>query len=281
MRFPPDLLRMVVYLLTGPEDAKKVIGTGFFLAVPMPRNGAPHRALYLVTAKHVADELGATFWMQANLHEGGTRLARGECTQWIYHPDKDDDNRIDVAALLVREHDLAVNFFAPNPDFVVDDPSKFGISLGDEAVIIGHFGLLPGKVRNTPLARLGTVAMFPDDKVRVVYPDKEIREVYAYLLEVHSLSGMSGCPVFVHQVFTVTDGFGRPTANRVGEVRLLGLMTGHWPVPEEDKKKLGASGHELNLGISLVAPGRHILETIMRKEALIERDEWLDEFLKR
>jgi hypothetical protein len=274
---------MVVYLLRGPKNNKQVVGTGFFLAVPMPRDGAPDaRALYLITAKHVAAGLGATFWMRANLHTGKSRDTECDGTQWIQHPEWSKKNPIDVVALLIREHDLAVNFNAQNVEpFVVDDPVRFGISLGDEAVILGHFGLLPGEKRNTPLARFGTIAMFPDDKVWVKITEKESRQLYLYLLEVHSLSGMSGCPVFVYQRFTVMDGLGRTTMSAIGGPVLLGLMRGHWPVPKKEKPKLGASGKDLNLGISLVVPGKQILETIMRKEAVIEREEWLDRLIER
>ena len=65
------------------------------------------------------------------------------------------------------------------------------IGIGDEAIAIGRFINHDGNQRNQPSVRFGAIAQMPKDKIRT-----DTGEQDAFLVEIKSISGYSGSPVF-------------------------------------------------------------------------------------
>jgi hypothetical protein len=66
-------------------------------------------------------------------------------------------------------------------------------SLGDEIATVGLYTSHYGALKNIPVVRIGHIAMMPDEPVMSTRGF-----VKAYLVEVRSLMGLSGSPVFVN-----------------------------------------------------------------------------------
>jgi hypothetical protein len=92
---------------------------------------------------------------------------------------------------LSSEHSFRwVDFRTALPDAATED---FRIGIGDTVAMLGSLIGHDGKVRNSPIARFGTIAMMPGDKIKNLFgADQE-----TYLVECHSIPGFSGSPVFL------------------------------------------------------------------------------------
>jgi len=68
------------------------------------------------------------------------------------------------------------------------------LGVGDEVFATGLFTEVTETTRNIPIVRTGTVAMIPGEKIPF---GKNLIE--AYLVELRSIGGLSGSPVFVRE----------------------------------------------------------------------------------
>jgi hypothetical protein len=84
-----------------------------------------------------------------------------------------------------------------------------------------------------PIVRHGNVAMLPTEQVQT-----DLGYTDAYLVEVRSIGGLSGSPVFVRHTigFPVqrTDGSSDMAFANGPATTLLGLMHGHWDIKESE-----------------------------------------------
>lgn len=106
----------------------------------------------------------------------------------------------------------------------------------------------------------------PDELV----PSALFGDMEAYLVELRSLGGLSGSPVFVWSTGLRFAAPGKPPAMST-VFRLLGLVHGHWDAPVDS----GVAGEwlrpdRLNLGMAMVVPARRILE-VLDHPKLVER----------
>jgi len=285
MRVPDEIHKCVVFVGVnvpsgnGGEDTLSYGGTAFIVALRMDPST---RFTYLVTAKHVADAIeGKDFWVRANTKDGGSQIISGRGVHWWKHP-------TDAAA------DVAVFPWSPPDDLDVERvmvPSVLtpemmrdkNIGIGDEVFITGLFSFALGKDRNMPIVRTGNIAMIPEDKIETGYGDADI-----YLVEVRSIGGISGSPVFVRQtVFLDVHVKSNPQEKSpligLGKYYLLGLVHGHWDIHEKDmnapSSPVAPKGAGVNLGIANVVPAHKILETLnhpelvaMREQKMIEKN---------
>lgn len=284
MRIPPDLLRTIFYIGETSGDKERLVGTGFFVAVPDEIK--PHRWMYMVTAKHVLESVDGNYWIRINLRDGTTRTVGGDALKWRHHPAyRVPDNRIDIAVCMTP-YDVESTAFTLEPRDFVYDPVKWNISVGDEAFVIGLFTYFSGSRRNTPIVRTGNLAMLPEEKV----PTADMGDISAYLLEVRSFGGMSGAPVFIRETVTTQgvslDISGTPVVSvapvsGVGKSWLLGLIHGHWDITERQINDMAhdAKDEPLNLGIAVVVPAFQLAETLMQADCVAERRRALAELL--
>lgn len=257
-RIPDELQRSVVYIYPNAEAARDghgAGGTGFF--VQRQRTGASKPAQYLVTNIHVAQAKNRT--LRINTLSGGVDFHEIKGSDWVNHPNGDD---IAAIALAVEPHwatsALDWSALAVTQARMIE----LNMGVGDEAFMLGRFVSLETVQLNQPLARFGNVAMMPGVPVK----DGRGIEVEAFLVEMRSLSGFSGSPVFVYMGPGTYRGNGTMVPFYSETIGLMGIDTGHKATLGEVRKKNddASTGLEvpLNTGISIVAPVWKIQELL-------------------
>jgi hypothetical protein len=298
MRIPDELLNCVVFVgqtvQSGSVESVYLGGTGFIVSFPSERfPGSDH--LYLVTAKHVVDELaGRRVCFRLNSADQNQYLLipAADRLRWWFHPDKPDSVDVAVTPWRATRHPTSdkivgnpfgpvANFGAVPPPMFVNDQviNDYHIGPGDEVVIIGLFTKLEGKSKNHPIVRIGNLAMMPDDYIPRVKIGNWVGESPGYLIEARSIGGLSGSPVFVRVSAAKEERC--PYTNQpfpflgTGPSFLLGLTHGHWSIKAEDKNEVRfnttATEDRVNMGIAIVVPAYKILEVLNHPELVADR----------
>jgi hypothetical protein len=120
----------------------------------------------------------------------------------------------------------------------------------------------------------------PDEKVDT----NTFGSIDAYLIEARSIGGLSGSPVFVHLgIVRNIQGQIRHASNPTGIFYLLGLVHGHWDIPENatDNMTEDISGGKINMGIAIVVPAVKIFEIINQPKWIEERQAVMEEGKKK
>ena len=146
------------------------------------------------------------------------------------------------------------------------------INAGDDVFITGVFTSHCGETKNIPIVRAGVIAAMPEEPVWT--PDGYMD---AYLVEAHSIGGLSGSPVFVQMApYRVVDGAVRQSTKRTHY--LIGLMKGHFVIESTEDAVMeheeGGTG-KINTGIGVVVPSRIIEETCEQPKLAGQRQEIL------
>lgn len=279
MRIPDNYLSGVAFLCVDVGTGKQPIGTGFFVQVP--EHHGDYNFTYFVTAEHLLkDENGKDFTnlsLRMNTPTGFDYFPL-QMDQWIRLKDKP----IDLAMILV---DLAPDDWAHGSLHIQDvfDNDllmKHNIGIGDDVFTLGLFTLRRGRSRNIPIVRIGNIVSMPIeplvDRQNIETFDQEY---YAYLMEMRSIGGLSGAPVFVLIDInrTVDPCIPEPFHYKIG---LIGLVRGHWLIdakhneqdfvsdaPDALAAPDGAKLYgKLNSGIALVTPSNYIKEILMHSK---------------
>ena len=126
-----------------------------------------------------------------------------------------------------------------------------------------------------PIVRIGNIAALPEDPVMLTGVGEDV----VALLEVRSIGGLSGSPVFLHlpfwrdapegKVLTGTGG----EAMSGGEHRLLGIMHGFYPVGQNDPDGVSGGDENLNTGIAVVTLVDRMLDLINSPDQVHTREE--------
>lgn len=276
MRVPDEVLKSVVFIGStvrhGGTEEFVYGGTGFLLG-----RASEHveglNFIYLVTARHVITDLEGDCWIRTNLTDGTAIRQDASHVRWIRHP---SNPLIDVAVapfyLEKREDHIVIP-----PTMVVPNRAALAahsLGVGDEVFYTGVFARVEGKHRNMPILRKGNIAMLPEDQIFV----KNFGDMDAYLVETHSISGISGSPVFVRETVAVPATLRNEQSYilTAGGYYLMGLMHGHWEIDPNDVNAVkwrAAKGDEesAHLGISLVVPAAQILETLDHPDLVNQR----------
>jgi hypothetical protein len=100
---------------------------------------------------------------------------------------------------------------------------------------------------------MGAIALMPEEPVPTSFGN-----VDAYLVEVRSIGGLSGSPVFVWSAGPRIIGNERSGG---GVFAMLGLVHGHWDIPHDAASPdTGFESERLNVGIAVVVPAHRVLE---------------------
>ena len=255
MRIPDEFLQCVIYIYPNREAAregKEVGGSGFLVYFPTPTEHMDR--VFVVTNRHVIEDLEAPV-VRVNRADGTFDTIETNGNRWKVHPEGDD-----VAALqlhqLNSDHSVKwVDFRSALPDNASQD---FNIGIGDTVAMVGRLIGHDGKVRNSPIARFGTIAMMPGDKIRNSFgADQE-----TYLVECHSIPGFSGSPVFLF-LNSATRSIGGHLLAGIGPW-LLGIDWYHANNLERVRDKNGDELSEgwfvkSNTGVAGVIPASRIL----------------------
>lgn len=254
-----DLIRKTV-VFVGDANNKPFVphGTGFIVVTEV--EGKAFQSV--VTAKHVIDGLGPFIHLRLNRRDGSAEVIPLTVERWVSHP----DTRVDLAFCpTVIPKDQFDIMHVPIEEVPA---SRFG--LGDEVLIPGMFVQRMGEARNLPIIRTGTIAALPEEKIQTQYGAHE-----AYLIEIRSIDGLSGSPVFaVTSLMQITDRKIGAPANL--EFQFIGVLLGHDEVMNpKDRVAILPNGKALdegvrtflNTGIGIVAPVSLVIETVKQPSA--------------
>jgi len=275
MRIPEKIKKCVVFLGIREGDSHEPIkwkGTGFFVSYPskVANTDQPNRGfMYLVTAKHVAVKFSdKEFYVRANTKNGGSILFHGKAgTRWFFHPE--EVNQTDLAVFPMTQTEIInqLDYESIGVALFCNDASiaEIGIGSGDDVFIVGLYSRHSGSDRNLPIVRMGNIALFPDGPIKTDL----FGNLNAYLVEMRSIGGLSGSPVFVmKQVYVGLGDDFVPTHQ--SKIYLLGLIHGHWDVAPGElidvEDHSGNKPHSINEGIAIVIPAKNILETLNSAE---------------
>jgi hypothetical protein len=301
VRIADNLRKSTVFLGrvadNGGQSASDRRATGFFVSWQSD-SGRPIQdmkpecsGIYLVTARHVAERLGARFAIRFNRKTGGSEVDLIEKAFWTCH----EDETVDVAVLQCGFPDWAdcipipgrmltkptiedtrVSTAKPD-DPLFNDPD---LGIGDIAYVVGLFHLMTGKNVNLPVVHTGHIALLPgDERIPLRTRTGCIVEVEGYLVEAHGLTGLSGAPVFSRTSAPVTAPYRdegprslgghkveRPVPGRLhGLTVLLGLWAGSWDgEPEEILAQDKNLKHptRVPVGMGVVVPSIKIAEIL-------------------
>jgi hypothetical protein len=214
LRIGDEFLECVVYIYPSEEaarDGKGAGGSGFLVNFPRPGQDANQDAnrIFVVTNRHVIEGV-KTPVVRVNRADQSFDPIPTNPHRWRVHPEGDDIAAIEFHQLNSDHSFRWVDFRTALPDHTIQD---FNIGIGDTVAMLGRLMGHDGKVRNSPIARFGTIAMMPGDKIRNSFGvDQE-----TYLVECHSIPGFSGSPVFL---------FLNATTRSIGGHPLMGI--GPW-----------------------------------------------------
>jgi len=227
------------------------IGTAFFMSVDSKT--LPHVAyVYLVTAKHLVDG-GEQLYLRMNTIGGAFELIRLDAN-WLFS----QDQSVDLAVLPFAPDKQIFEYKTADCTMLATESklAEHSIGIGEEIAIPGLFVARAGNKRNIPIVRFGNIAAMPVETLT----DKKGQEYHAYLVEVRSIGGLSGSPVFA---YLGPSRINPPKGNiDLGHwfIFLLGVIRGHWsqPKPKHKINALADDAENVNMGIAVVTPATEL-----------------------
>lgn len=203
-RLDDKFLDCSIYLYPSEGDAKRgerIGGSGFLAAVPgkeyhfedgSNKAFATYYHLYAVSNRHVIQKNPVA---RLNTHKGEFAVFPLVTADWTAAPDQD-------VAVAPISYDAAYKFLCISTEYFVTPElaAKQDIGIGDEVFMVGRLVNHEGKQRNLPSVRWGHVSMMPDEPV--FHESNAGQRQESFLVEVHSVSGYSGSPVFVRPFWT-------------------------------------------------------------------------------
>jgi len=179
-------------------------GSGFLVSVHLEQNPLWWNG-YVVTNWHVIRRADCAV-IRLN---GSVEFIETSPNEWFRHPDGDDIAVIPVD--LQYEHlrfwSIDIKYFV-TPQLIFEED----IGIGDDTIMVGRFVSHEGQQRNSPAARFGNIAMMAGEKIQTKERDQE-----AFLVEVRSLPGYSGSPVFIYSPCAMNDMSERRGGRKKGE----------------------------------------------------------------
>jgi hypothetical protein len=259
MRVPDVIPECVAFLCVERENRLYYGGTAFYVAVRWEQKPMEGGVGYIVTARHNIERAFDTYGhlkMRVNLASGKADLIDlPPLSQWLHM----DGDASDVAALRMGLDDrfdltpIANTMWATRD---VIDTERVGI--GEEIVVTGLFTKHYGSQQNLPICRSGVIAAMPTDPL----VDRESGDPYlAYLIELRSLGGLSGSPVFIR-----LDPYRAYNKHLHTRYYLLGLIRGHWDTPLAGPVTFGGEAGEVNMGIAIVTPTTELCRILYEED---------------
>lgn len=264
MRVPDQIRDCVCFLCTEANGRYQCKGTGFFVSV-RDEHLDDYWHFYLVTARHnVVNSINeGGLYIRINNVEGGVDYIRIE-TDWIYPESESSDVAVTEFNYTVAQFTfttLAIEMLATQAEI-----RKHDIGIGDEIYIAGLFTQRHGTRKNSPIVRSGIIASMPDEPIQ---DEQSGLDYNAYLVEVRSIGGLSGSPVFIFAHVEGTPMRGAPII-WTHKIFVLGLIRGHWDI----RRTAGLYGvaHDdmaiVNMGIAIVTPIEEVID-LLRGDELV------------
>lgn len=271
LRIPDQALDCVGFLAVERNGNYRYAGTGFFVSLPGPHD---KYFPYFITARHN---------IEMAKRESGRLVARFNDREGAHIVDisgvdiiVSDDAGVDVALIeqldwtrLIEQgqmRHLPLPDMAATADYIRDRD----LGIGSEVFVTGLFAVRRGQSRNLPIGRTGTISAMPLELDEDEWSGKPYQ---AYLVELRSLGGLSGSPVFVLDPPTFKRNDSGNEAYLDQALRLLGMVRGHWNYrPESTAVDFDEREAELvHSGIAIVTPVDEILRLLQRDDLEEER----------
>lgn len=278
MRVHDNIRDCCCFIYCNTNKVRELVGTGFFVGEKFSEDGPENlQYVYLITARHIIDGIKRkpdvqSIGIRLNIKNGDTIDIDVPLDGWLYHPKDKSIDAVILPAMEIIGIDVAA---IPSYTTVTDETiKKYGIGIGDEVCIVGLFDQHYGIRRNLPILRIGNIAMMPQERIQT----RDYGPIEAYLIELRSIGGLSGSPVFVHTRSYIK-------GKEKHTLFWLGLIHGHWEISQDAIDTIdtldSSNNHQINMGIGVVIPAHKIFE-ITRDEDLIKaKEEGKKEFLKR
>jgi hypothetical protein len=228
-RIRDDILDCVFYLYESLEDAQSGEssgGTGFFVGVES--EVFPNRVdTYAVSCQHVVkpkDSSSSASVIRVNTTDGGFDVINLSRDDWRSFEDIYDGEKHDIAIHEVGGLDDAFHIKGAllRSSFLSQvQMTEFRLGVGDDVFMVGRFIDHAGVQRNQPSVRFGNISMMSGEKLR----HWEGYDEDSFVLDMRSLSGYSGSPVFVN--------VSTPIGRGISEAPLFAhLRLNEWPSGE-------------------------------------------------
>ncbi len=178
--------------------------------------------LYVVSNRHVV--LNNPF-IRVNTKVGGADIGEILPHHWLYREDQD------IAVCPLKFSDAhKVHYFPLGSMLTKEAMIRENIGPGDEVFAVGRFINHEGRQCNTPCVRFGNLAMMPHEPVW--HPTNTTQQQESFLVDIRTMSGYSGSPVFVCiPIFRANDGgfeiLGKPMGPWLLGVEWGGITDGH------------------------------------------------------
>ncbi len=256
MRTPPFVEKCSVFIGASVKvGVPLAVGTAYLVNLASEIDGL--NFVYLVTAKHIILNIKTATGVESvsvrfNMRTGNAEWVEFLIAAWII------DENSDIAIARIHS-DLVLRILHSSFPLVGAVDSEYFDDLhvgpGDEVFSIGLFSGHPGITRIVPIVRIGNIAALNVERVQMKGGDA----ITGHLIEIQSIGGLSGSPVFVNAL-----GNGQFTNELAGRRKdspyaLLGQIYGHWDVPFNATEPAGGS---INAGIAVVTPVERLLELI-------------------
>jgi hypothetical protein len=245
-----------------------------------------------------------------NAASGGSDIVDLSDAHWWYHPNLDTDVAVTPFSFARDQSDQAP-WLLKNRDISDEIVRAEGGALGQEILILGLFRHHTGMKRNEPIVRIGNLSGMPTEPVKTRYAG-DIKGYLVEARSISGLSGspvflnlvdilQSNVEVSQSALETALKtkaskdtlwiagrakdhteedmlaAFAKVRADNIIDLNrypLLGLMHGHWDVPEADTaviEDVDGRSETVNVGIGVVIPAVKILETVYQSELVEER----------
>ncbi len=236
MRLAGILRKSVVFFGKYKDGEFKAGGTGFFA---VGRTSDRIGCTYLITARHVAKQLASDgIILRINTKGGGAREVRNPQFEWVFHSDEEN---VDVAAAISAPHRDDDVFAVPLSVLLTDfKQGSKRVEAGAPVYVAGLFNLFAGQKKNIPVVHTGHVALLPEDEAIPVQNrwTGGRSMARAYLVQVQTLGGSSGSPVFIRRSVKTLP-LPKPYEDTgifpeaFGATWLLGVWQGAWEGPPD------------------------------------------------
>lgn len=191
-RIPDEVLDCTIFLYRSVAAAKageQLGGSGFLVGV-MSEAHPEFGYYYAVTASHVIRE-GQAPVVRLNTQAGDFDVLPITQDDWIHHPDADD---VAILPLNIPPHKYRLKAIGTNLFLSHNIIEEAKIGPGDDVFMVGRFINHEGTQRNLATTRFGTIALMPGEPIR--HMTRGINQE-SFLIEMHSIPGYSGSPVFM------------------------------------------------------------------------------------
>ncbi len=280
-RIPHSVLDCIIYLYAAEQhaqDGHNTGGSGFIVFIPSVVDKSRVYA-YAITNRHCLDDGFTVVRMQTPRGEIITHVTQRN--DWVNHRDGDDVAALDIFRGPPEMPKLVG--FTTGIFLTREDVERVDLGPGDDVYMIGRFVSYDGREYNQPTARFGNIAMSP---VPVTHPRYGIAQE-SFLVDMRSLSGYSGSPVFTY----IAPRWNRPhmklsPGETTRSVWFMGIDWGMFRVKgrvlDKDENPLAQGWFvKLNSGISPVIPAWRVLDLLNAEELVVRRKQHDDELAKK